>query len=290
MRPLCEILLDDCSIKATSCDVEFFFQRIPLVDLGVGWPFHSRFCSKARGGCYTAALSRGICQPGSEHGAPFLTQRSQRQTASPQVYLGLSAAVPHLTKAFARAVIGRSVCWNLSRLQDLLPRAGMKAPKYRRIRRVTFAAFSQSLIFRCRGNVNIEPFFFYAPARPSSLRGRQQLPRNPTSPSTVHRLLFFLFPPPPYEKLYKATHTSIILSWIWRPSSLSAGPFSTILDTKIPSFEALSLSSCGTKCSYCLENRKKKNNNTVFRLFRRIVVYMLPTQIFESLIKFCADI
>lgn len=25
MRPLCEILLDDCSIKATSCDVEFFF-------------------------------------------------------------------------------------------------------------------------------------------------------------------------------------------------------------------------------------------------------------------------
>lgn len=110
MRPLCEILLDDCSIKATSCDVEFFFQRIPLVDLGVGWPFHSRFCSKARGGCYTAALSRGICQPGSEHRAPFLTQRSQRQTASPQVYLGLSAAVPHLTKAFARAVIGRSVC------------------------------------------------------------------------------------------------------------------------------------------------------------------------------------
>ena len=284
MRPLCETLLDDCSIKATFCDVEFFL-RIPLVDLGVGWPFHSRFCLKARGGCYTAALSWGICQPGSEHRAPFLTQRSHRQTASPQVYLGLSAAVPHLTKAFARVVIGRSVCWNLSCLRDLLPWAGIKAPKYRRSFDVShFAAFSQSLIFRCRRNVNIEQLF-HAPSLSSSSRGRQQLPHNPTSPSTIHQILS---PPLLLRKLYKTTHTSIILSWIWRPPSLSAGPFSTILDTKIPSFEVLSLSSCGIKCSYCLENRKK--NPTVFRLFRRIVVYMLLTQIFESLIQFCADI
>ncbi len=33
------------------------FQRITLVDLRVSWPFHTGFCLKARGGCYTAALS-----------------------------------------------------------------------------------------------------------------------------------------------------------------------------------------------------------------------------------------
>lgn len=38
---------------------------------------------------------------------------------------------------------------------------------------------------------------------------------------------------------------------------MSAGPFSTILDTKIPSFEVLSLSSYGRNCSYFLEINKK---------------------------------
>lgn len=63
---------------------------------------------------------------------------------------------------------------------------------------------------------------------------------------------------PPHITLQRRPHTSIILSWIWRPPSLSAGPSSTILDTKIPSFEVLSLSSYGENSHYYQENNNKK--------------------------------
>lgn len=63
----------------------------------------------------------------------------------------------------------------------------------------------------------------------------------------VHRLLSPTFT---WKTTQYWSRTSIILSWIWRPPSLSAGPFSTILDTKIPSCEVPSLSSCWTDCCY----------------------------------------
>lgn len=55
--------------------------------------------------------------------------------------------------------------------------------------------------------------------------------------------------------------TSIILSWICKPPSLSAGPFSTIFDTKIPSFEVPSLLSYNpkTRQQYSAKNNNKKD-------------------------------
>lgn len=61
-------------------------------------------------------------------------------------------------------------------------------------------------------------------------------------------------------RLKAKTITSIILSWICKPPSLSAGPFSTIFDTKIPSFEVPSLLSCNpkTRQQYLAKKELKK--------------------------------
>lgn len=94
----------------------------------------------------------------------------------------------------------------------------------------------------------------------SLLRSRRQLlHRASASVCRARCLLFFS----PHGTPQRGARTSITRSWISRPPSLSAGPFSTILDTKIPSLEALSMSSYGINGRYFPGGITKKNNSRV---------------------------
>lgn len=116
MQPLCKILVDKCSIKATF--VMLSLQRIPQVDLRVSGPFYTRFSLKARRGCFMAALTLGICQLGSKHRTLSNSDNTDSLASGLSQCIGSDAP---LNEAFAQALIGRSIHWNPSWLQDLLP-------------------------------------------------------------------------------------------------------------------------------------------------------------------------
>ncbi len=189
----------------------------------------------------------------------FLARQKQKTDS---LASGLSRSIcsdAPLNKAFAWVLIGRSICGNFSCLQDLLSWAEIKAQNVNAHWMCHIWCSQPEFNFqKSQGHkywVMVSCFLADSSCHIIQLPNLQYIN--------------FCFFPPPYETLQCRPHTSIILSWISRPPSLSAGPFSTILDTKIPSFEVLSLSSCGINSRYCLED----NTNTLLRVLRRIVVY-----------------